>query len=554
MALHYAIRNKLLRDVRFLVEEGTDVNARDKECRTPLIMCCLEEDQLWAAGVARMLLQVGAKVGIRDKDGRNSLMFSSMLGRLELNELFLKAVDYDLNQSDVVGNTALHYSALAGNETIMGNLIGALLRSGLDINVRNRLGQTAAALALHLGHISCVELFRYGFSNKPADFSTKIPPSLLLRPWHKDLELLQNPIMMLKNAIKDAKSGANLHRSRPDLNLHQFRRGTEVPESVMMQKTKRKRKSKHNTNYQPSENQTRNQFESKQNNSLDFIKTKTAKDINEAYANGNHVLKPYTTKTPSWRDNVSDLMEVKCVQVTPSYRSSAVAVSQDFDDIFKEIVSENGSCNQSRQSVETEANGDKQMTQTNGSRRKSMMPSTDSNSIRAKIKADFEMFALQTGKDWKRRSRKGSTQVNDLSLMQRRKTAFDRLPGKEAEHSSSSSGTGISSKEKTILHKKNKSDEAKRRQSMAVGHIRKKLSSQQFVIEEISSKIVETPCSGDDKDQNAEERPVKASLHKAAGFSEDQNSSPFKDVQQKINGQGIFRDLKQTLSDIVEAV
>ena len=40
--------------------------------------------------------QVGARVGLVDKEGRNSLMLAAIFGRSELSELFLKAVDFDL--------------------------------------------------------------------------------------------------------------------------------------------------------------------------------------------------------------------------------------------------------------------------------------------------------------------------------------------------------------------------------------------------------------------------------------------------------------------------
>ena len=59
MALHYAVRNKLLVEIRSLVESGANVNARDNDRRTPLMLCCAEEDEKFAAGIARMLLQVG---------------------------------------------------------------------------------------------------------------------------------------------------------------------------------------------------------------------------------------------------------------------------------------------------------------------------------------------------------------------------------------------------------------------------------------------------------------------------------------------------------------
>ena len=59
MALHYAIKNKMLVEIRTLVEGGFNTNSRDKDRRTPLMLCCAEEDETFAAGVARMLLQVG---------------------------------------------------------------------------------------------------------------------------------------------------------------------------------------------------------------------------------------------------------------------------------------------------------------------------------------------------------------------------------------------------------------------------------------------------------------------------------------------------------------
>ena len=58
MALHYAVRNKLLMEIRCLVESGDNVNVRDKDKRTPLMLCSAEDDEKFAAGIARMLLQV----------------------------------------------------------------------------------------------------------------------------------------------------------------------------------------------------------------------------------------------------------------------------------------------------------------------------------------------------------------------------------------------------------------------------------------------------------------------------------------------------------------
>ena len=62
MSIHYYIRKHELATVRKLIEENCKANALDQENRTPLMLCSLEEDETWAVGVARMLLQVGCCV------------------------------------------------------------------------------------------------------------------------------------------------------------------------------------------------------------------------------------------------------------------------------------------------------------------------------------------------------------------------------------------------------------------------------------------------------------------------------------------------------------
>lgn len=58
LPLHFAIANKMTTEIRQLVEGGTDVNVKDHNKRTALMMCAMEEDEYWAVGTARMLLQV----------------------------------------------------------------------------------------------------------------------------------------------------------------------------------------------------------------------------------------------------------------------------------------------------------------------------------------------------------------------------------------------------------------------------------------------------------------------------------------------------------------
>ena len=121
--LHVAIRRGQFHDVRQLVSAGDDVNCRDGNHRTPLILCTLVEQEPWGVGIARLLLEMGALVGLPDKQGRNALIYACMYRRLELVDIFLKAVDYDLDHRDRYGNTALFYAASSGNADVVTEMV-----------------------------------------------------------------------------------------------------------------------------------------------------------------------------------------------------------------------------------------------------------------------------------------------------------------------------------------------------------------------------------------------------------------------------------------------
>ena len=104
------------------MELGADVNVRERAAdgRTALMCCALVGDERWGVGLARTLLERGARVGLRTRQLRlNALHLACMLGRAELVRSFLAALDYDLTAVDALGNTALHYAAAAGRADIV---------------------------------------------------------------------------------------------------------------------------------------------------------------------------------------------------------------------------------------------------------------------------------------------------------------------------------------------------------------------------------------------------------------------------------------------------
>lgn len=133
MDLHHAILQADFRRARELIESGASVNSRDEEQRSPLILCCLHNEESWALGVARMLLVYGARVGLCDSDGRTALVYAVLYERLGLTKLFLRALDFDLNHADKQGHTALWYAAQNSNWPIHDLVLQAVRRYGLKM-------------------------------------------------------------------------------------------------------------------------------------------------------------------------------------------------------------------------------------------------------------------------------------------------------------------------------------------------------------------------------------------------------------------------------------
>nr|XP_026693804.1 ankyrin repeat domain-containing protein 55-like [Ciona intestinalis] len=349
-----------------------------------------------------MLLQANAKVGTVDKAGRSPLTFSVLFKRVNICELFLKAVDFDLNQADALGNTPLHYAALVGNLSICSSILNATLRHSLSINVRNKIGQTPAGLALLKHSTDCYKLFK---RTPNVDFVSKTPDVILTRPWMRERQFVDSPDLMRKDAIMDVLEGTRIHRSRPSFNIHQFkrspdvdfvskfRRGTALPASRKQRQNKRRAQSSERGKKKMSEN-----------------KENSLPDTEISFPNGK-----------SWRSLLPDYLDVLREQVTPSYRLAANPVTQSVD----EALGYNTQDKTPTPPVEEDSGEE-----TNPiNRRKSCMPRIGNAKVRAE---SYDAFAFQGGLDGKRKQRRDSLKNQDFPQVTRRKT-IARISGEGNE-------------------------------------------------------------------------------------------------------------------------
>jgi ankyrin repeat protein len=142
---------------RLLIERGAAVNARDDLGWSPLLFAL----DLWAdqPALLDLLLENGADIHARVKDGRTGLMLAAHLGRSE-RLLLLLARGADVNAQDGRGMTALMTATLARDDQAAIKTIRILLDHGANVNARDANGDTALMLASRRAYQEMVSMLR----------------------------------------------------------------------------------------------------------------------------------------------------------------------------------------------------------------------------------------------------------------------------------------------------------------------------------------------------------------------------------------------------------
>jgi ankyrin repeat protein len=147
--LSYAAESGHEAVVKLLLEKGANVDAADKYGRTPLLIAARIGHEV----VVRLLLEKGDNVNAVDKDGRTPLSYAAGNGHEAVVKLLLEK-QANVNAADEYGGTPLLYAAGSGREVV----VKLLLEKGANMDAADKYGRTPLLIAARIGHEVVVRL------------------------------------------------------------------------------------------------------------------------------------------------------------------------------------------------------------------------------------------------------------------------------------------------------------------------------------------------------------------------------------------------------------
>lgn len=150
-ALEFAVRNANREMVQELLWAKVDVNARDRDGQTVLMLL----NEKVTSEIIWDLINAGAKVNLRDKEGDTALMSAAEINNVDALKALLDA-GAKVNASNNAGETALMQAAESG----WVNNVRLLLLAGADVNARDENGQSALRRAFLSGESAVTRLLK----------------------------------------------------------------------------------------------------------------------------------------------------------------------------------------------------------------------------------------------------------------------------------------------------------------------------------------------------------------------------------------------------------
>ncbi|WP_186321356.1 ankyrin repeat domain-containing protein [Bacillus sp. FJAT-22090] len=139
-----AAKHKETERIKTLIEEGVDINTKDSEGRTAVMIATYNND----VETAKVLIKAGADVSIQDNMQNNPFLYAGAEGYVEILKLTIEA-DADPAITNRYGGTALIPASEHGFIDIIKEL---LTETDIDVNHVNNLGWTALMEAIVLNN------------------------------------------------------------------------------------------------------------------------------------------------------------------------------------------------------------------------------------------------------------------------------------------------------------------------------------------------------------------------------------------------------------------
>ncbi|XP_072226460.1 histone-lysine N-methyltransferase EHMT2 isoform X3 [Leuresthes tenuis] len=153
-ALHAAAQRGLLEVCYMLVQAGAQVEAKDKDLRTPLLEAIINNH----VEVARYLIQNGACVYHVEEDGYTGLHHAAKLGSLDIVNMLLETGQVDVNaqvrEEDSGGWTPIIWAA----EHKHVEVIKSLLNRGADVSINDKELNVCLHWAAYAGSVDIAEM------------------------------------------------------------------------------------------------------------------------------------------------------------------------------------------------------------------------------------------------------------------------------------------------------------------------------------------------------------------------------------------------------------
>ena len=137
-------------EVRQMLDKGANVNYKDKDGYTPLIIASYDGH----VEVVKLLVDKRANVNLKDNYDQNALCWASQQGHIEVVKLLVDKVS-TLDSQDDVGGTALYWASVKGHLEI----VKLLVDKGANLQLKTKkYGFTPLYTTAGSGHLEVVKL------------------------------------------------------------------------------------------------------------------------------------------------------------------------------------------------------------------------------------------------------------------------------------------------------------------------------------------------------------------------------------------------------------